>query len=100
MNWAQFKDLFPHMCLAGAVTSWALTQEVAGWEVRAFLLSWQTFRKNFNIPHTRSFYERKVYRSFHERKVYRSFTYLATEICIILTFKPLNIIPYSWAETE
>ena len=31
MNWAQFKDPVPHMCLAGTmVTSWSLTQEVAG----------------------------------------------------------------------
>ena len=31
MNWDQFKDPVPHMCLAGAVVaSWSLTQEVAG----------------------------------------------------------------------
>ena len=31
MNWAQFKDPFSHMCLAGAlVASWSLTQEIAG----------------------------------------------------------------------
>ena len=31
MNWAQLKDLVSHMCIAGAVvTSWSLTQEVAG----------------------------------------------------------------------
>ena len=31
MNWAQFKDPVSHMCIAGAVvTSWSLTQEVAG----------------------------------------------------------------------
>ena len=31
MNWAQFKDLVSHMCLAGAVVaSWSPTQEVAG----------------------------------------------------------------------
>ena len=31
MNWAEFQDSVLHMCLAGAmVTSWSLTQEVAG----------------------------------------------------------------------
>ena len=36
MNWAQFKDPVSHMCLAGTVAaSWSLTQEVAGWQVRA-----------------------------------------------------------------
>ena len=31
MNWAQFKDPVPHMCLAGAmIACWSLTQEVAG----------------------------------------------------------------------
>ena len=31
MNWAQFKDPFCYLCLAGAVVaSWSLTQEVAG----------------------------------------------------------------------
>ena len=31
MNWAQFKDPVSYKCLAGTVvTSWALTQEVAG----------------------------------------------------------------------
>ena len=31
MNWAQFKDPFSHMYLAGTVlSSWSLTQEVAG----------------------------------------------------------------------
>ena len=31
MNWAQFKDLISHTCLAGAeVSCWSLTQEV-GW---------------------------------------------------------------------
>ena len=31
MNWAQFKDLVSHMCLAGAVVaSWSHTQDVAG----------------------------------------------------------------------
>ena len=31
MNWAQFKDLVSHMCLAGAVVaSWYQTQMVAG----------------------------------------------------------------------
>ena len=31
MNWSQFKDPVPHMCLAGAVAaSWSLTQEVVG----------------------------------------------------------------------
>ena len=31
MNWAQFKDLVSHMCLAGtAVACWFVTQEVAG----------------------------------------------------------------------
>ena len=30
MNWAQFKELISHICLAGAVVaSWSLTQEVA-----------------------------------------------------------------------
>ena len=39
MNWAQFKDPVSHMCFAGAVvTSWSLTQEVAGWQIRALLL--------------------------------------------------------------
>ena len=36
MDWAQFKDPVSHMCLAGTVVaSWSLTQEVAGWQVRA-----------------------------------------------------------------
>ena len=31
MNWAQFEDPVPHMCLDGAVVaSWSLTQEVTG----------------------------------------------------------------------
>ena len=31
MNWAQFKGLVSHTCLAGAVVaSWSVTQEVAG----------------------------------------------------------------------
>ena len=31
MNWAQFKNPVPHMCLAGAVVAcWFVTQEVAG----------------------------------------------------------------------
>ena len=31
MNWAQFKDSFSYMCLAGAVLAfWSLTQEVSG----------------------------------------------------------------------
>ena len=31
MNWAQFKDPVPYLCLAGAVVvSWSLTQEEAG----------------------------------------------------------------------
>ena len=31
MNWAQFKDLVSHICLAGAVVaSWSLAQGVAG----------------------------------------------------------------------
>ena len=31
MNWAQFKDLVSHVCLAGTViASWFLTQEVTG----------------------------------------------------------------------
>ena len=39
MNWAPFKDPVSHMCLTGAVvTSWSLTQEVAGWKDRALLL--------------------------------------------------------------
>ena len=39
MNWAQFKDPVSHMCFAGTVvTSWSLTQEVAGWQIRALLL--------------------------------------------------------------
>ena len=39
MNWTQFKDPVSHMCHAGAVeASWSLTQEVAGWQVRAILL--------------------------------------------------------------
>ena len=30
MNWAEFKDLVSHVCLAGAVVaSWSLTPEVA-----------------------------------------------------------------------
>ena len=37
MNWAQFKDRLPHICLAGTVVaSWALTQEVAGRQVSEF----------------------------------------------------------------
>ena len=48
MNWAQFKDLVSHMCLAGAVlASWSLTQELA-------------FRKN-------SIVLRKTQRSFQLR---------------------------------
>ena len=32
-------ELVSHMCLAGAVVaSWSLTQELAGWQVRALLL--------------------------------------------------------------
>ena len=39
MNCAQFKDPVSHMRLAGVVvTSWSVTQEVAGWQVRALLL--------------------------------------------------------------
>ena len=39
MNWAQFKDPVSQMFLAGAVVaSWSLTQEVAGWQVRALIL--------------------------------------------------------------
>ena len=31
MNWAQYKDPFSYMCLAGTVVApWSLTQEVAG----------------------------------------------------------------------
>ena len=31
MNWAQFKDLASHMCLAGAVVAcWFVAQEVVG----------------------------------------------------------------------
>ena len=31
MNWAQFKDLVPLMCLAGTVVAfWSLTQEMTG----------------------------------------------------------------------
>ena len=41
MNWAQFKDLVSHMCLAGTVVAcWSLTQEVAGWQVRVLLMSY------------------------------------------------------------
>ena len=41
MNWAQFKDPIPHMCLAGTVvTFWSLTQEVARWQVRVLLMSY------------------------------------------------------------
>ena len=29
MNWSQFKDPLYYLCLAGAVASWSLTQEVA-----------------------------------------------------------------------
>ena len=46
MNWAQFTDPVSHTCLAGAVVaSWSLTQEVAGWQVRAGI-QWKTFREN------------------------------------------------------
>ena len=39
MNWAEFKDPVSHMFLAGTVVvSQSLTQEVAGWQVRALLL--------------------------------------------------------------
>ena len=39
MKWAQFKDPVCHMCLAGTVVaSWSLIQEVARWQVCAFLL--------------------------------------------------------------
>ena len=42
MNWAQFKDPVFRMCLVGAVVaSWSLTQQVAGWQVRALLMEWQ-----------------------------------------------------------
>ena len=31
MNWAEFKNLVSHVCLAGrVVASWSVTQEVAG----------------------------------------------------------------------
>ena len=30
MNWVQLKDPVSHMCLAGPVVSWSLTQEVVG----------------------------------------------------------------------
>ena len=53
MNWAQFKDLVCHVCLAGTVVaSWSLTQEVAGsspFAVKTNILplnSVKTFRKN------------------------------------------------------
>ena len=55
MNWDQFKDPVSHMCLDGAVVaSWSLTQEMAGWQVRApftamtniFVIEFnETFRK-------------------------------------------------------
>ena len=39
MDWAHFKYPVSHMCLAGAVVAlWSLTQELAGWQVRAILL--------------------------------------------------------------
>ena len=53
MNWAQFKDLVCHLCLAGTVVaSWSLTQEVAGlspFTVKTNILplnSVKTLRKN------------------------------------------------------
>ena len=30
MNWGQFKDTISRLCLANAVVSWSLTQEIAG----------------------------------------------------------------------
>ena len=40
MNLAEFKDPVPNMCLAGSVVaSWSLTQELAGWQFQALLLS-------------------------------------------------------------
>ena len=40
MNWAQFRHPVSQVCLAGTVVaSWPLTQEVAGWQVRALLLN-------------------------------------------------------------
>ena len=50
MNWAQFKDPVSHMCLAGtAVTSWSLTQEVAGsssYNAIFFVTEFAGFREN------------------------------------------------------
>ena len=40
MSWAQFKDPISHVCLAGAVVACQfLTQEVAGSQLRALLMS-------------------------------------------------------------
>ena len=47
MNWAELKDLVSHMCLGGSmIASWSLTQEVAGWQLRALLLEFLTIRPN------------------------------------------------------
>ena len=46
MNWAQFKDLASHMCLAGAVVaSWSLTQLGGRFEHFYSLNSVKTFKK-------------------------------------------------------
>ena len=59
MNWAQFKDPVSHMCLVGTVvTSWSLTQEVAGSSPFAVVTNTfatefakfsETLKKNSNI---------------------------------------------------
>ena len=56
MNLVQFKDPVSHMCLAGAiVTSWSLTQDVAGLSpftfIDKYILSMnsvKTYNKNSN----------------------------------------------------
>ena len=51
MNWTQFKDPVPHMCLAGTVVaSWSLTQEVSG-------LSPLTVMKNIFVTELAKFIE-------------------------------------------
>ena len=49
--WGQFKDPAFYLCLDGCVvTSWSLTQEVAGWNNYIYKkLSLNTFRKNSNV---------------------------------------------------
>ena len=43
MNWDPFKDLLPHLCLSGSViTSWCLTEEVAGSNNLVFYKSYGT----------------------------------------------------------